>query len=225
MLQKVIGPGPPAGFWYQMATQEASYAMHDGSEQSALEVVRLIVERSPAYLHIQEKLHAWPGASQTAQAFIGELHRNSKQLRTKLEIVQGRLVKANEQNDKLQGKLVEAEERNTELQGKLVETEKRNAELREQLSIVDKLHIEAINRLVEADEKYAKLRREAEEKNFEWLKKPAAIEQNATESSSSKWDNLYEQQELWEMLASLSKYKEDNRRAGKGSWEWIPFLG
>ena len=104
---------------------------HDGSEQSALEIIRLVVERSPIYLRIQKELHAGTEVSQTGVAqplIIDNLQRNFKKLRRKLEYVKGKLVKANEQNSELLGKLVKADEQNIELLGKLAKANEQNAQ-------------------------------------------------------------------------------------------------
>ena len=104
---------------------------HDGSEQSALEIIGLVVERSPIYLRIQEELHARTEASQTgaAQELIGRLQRSLKKLMRKLVNVQGKLVKANEQNAELLGKLAKADEQIIELLGKLARANEQNAQL------------------------------------------------------------------------------------------------
>ena len=125
----MFDPGPPPEFWNEMVTQGASHAKHDGSEQSALKIIGLVVERSPVYLHIQKELHAETGISQTgaAQVIIGGLKRSLREFREKLDHVQGKLVKANEQNAELLGKLARADELNIKLMGKLAKANEQDA--------------------------------------------------------------------------------------------------
>ena len=103
----LLGPGPPPGFWYDMVTQGASHAMHDGSEQSAKEIVGLVVERSPVYLQIQEELRAGTAFSKTgaAQALIKELQQRVEQLQKTVEEVTAKLEQVDEQNAELKTEL------------------------------------------------------------------------------------------------------------------------
>lgn len=78
----------------------ADYARHDGSEQSALDIIGRVVERSPVYLRIQEELHAGAEVSQTgaAQALISELLHTVKELQDSLDNVREKLAKTTDEN-------------------------------------------------------------------------------------------------------------------------------
>ena len=79
----LLGPGPPPGFWYDMIAQGASHAKHDGSIQSAQQIIGLVVQWSPIYLQIQEELRIGIAFSQTAAA-----QALKKELQLKVEMLE-----------------------------------------------------------------------------------------------------------------------------------------
>lgn len=78
----------------------ADHARHDGSEQSALDIIGRVVERSPVYLRIQEELHAGAEVSQTgaAQALVSELLQTVKVLQDSLDNIKEKLADATDEN-------------------------------------------------------------------------------------------------------------------------------
>ena len=107
----LLGPGPPPGFWHGMVAQGASHARHDGSKQSAEEIIGLVVKRSPIYLQIQEELLAGKAHSQTAaaQALIEDLQRKVEELEANLEQVNRQNAELKEEISRSQAALENAQ--------------------------------------------------------------------------------------------------------------------
>jgi len=90
-----------------MVSEGADHAKYDGTEQAAKDIIGRMVDRSPVYLDIQEELHAGRHVDETGawQILIGELQRRLQSLQTKVDNIQDKLSKADEQNEELKEEL------------------------------------------------------------------------------------------------------------------------